>query len=210
LSTIQIQNLTKHFHKNKIQVTVLKDICISFKQDTSYAIMGDSGSGKTTLMHILAGLEKQTSGSITAHSSSSFACMFQKPYLQNELSILENVLLCKIISGTVSTSDYKNAQSALNGLNIHNMHQKCATLSGGQQQKVAFLRALFACPSFLLADEPTTFLDSASSTELLDLMFTTHKENNMGLIIITHDEKVAQRADEVYELQHGQLFKKDF
>lgn len=171
--------------------------------------MGDSGSGKTTFMHILAGFEKQNSGTITTDKHTTFACMFQKPYLHSELSIIENVLLPKIISGHVQNVDYIQAKEALHTLNITNITQKCATLSGGQQQKIAFLRAVCAQPTFLLADEPTAFLDQTSSTELLYLMFNAHKEKNIGLVIITHDEKVAQRTDEVYELQEGKLFKKE-
>lgn len=211
--TLQIINLSKFFHQGKNTITILQDCSFSFVQGRSYAIMGPSGIGKSTILHILAGIEQPSSGNVAFDGKiakkprfgkkseqlfDDIAVMFQNPCLINELNVLENVLLAPIARNTLTQDDQNKATSLLQAVGLSSVASHVPnTLSGGQQQRVAILRALMQRPTFLLADEPTGNLDAVTAQQILTLLQKYQKEYHMGLIISTHDSKIAQQCDEV-------------
>lgn len=218
---LRIQEVEKFFIHAGTRVEILKKTTAAFQQGTSYAIVGASGVGKSTLMHILAGLESPNTGNVffNGHDLSqlsmkdksiflnkSIGLVFQQPYLIRELSVLENVMVPGLLSGQSSMQCKKHAQELLTLVGLADKSvSKVATLSGGQQQRVALARALFNKPDFLLADEPTGNLDSATSKIIVELLSKFQKEYNMGIIVSTHDLSVATAMDQVYCLQDGLL-----
>ncbi len=200
---------------------VLDAVSCSFEQGTSYAVTGVSGSGKSTLLHILGGLDKPTHGDVFINEKalssfkaqekvqffqSAIGFVFQFHYLLRELTVLENVLMAGVIKGDAWQSSRKKAQELLQTVGLSDKqgafpHQ----LSGGEQQRVSLVRALFNDPQFLLADEPTGNLDEAQAVAIVDLLLTYQKERNMGLIICSHDKMVCERMDVVLRLEGGNL-----
>lgn len=218
---LSVHKMTKSFKQGDSIFTILDTISVTFEQGKSYAIRGISGSGKSTLLHIIAGLENPTSGKVLYDTSdivsftqqqkayflnTSVGLVFQSPYLIRELSILENIMLPGLIAGktTLECSEKGTMLLTQVGLLDKKDHQLGA-LSGGQQQRVALARALFNEPAFLLADEPTGNLDIHTGLLIIDLIVHLQKQWNMGLIISTHDDYVADRLEKRYEIKQGSL-----
>lgn len=218
---LRLQEVEKFFVHAGTRVEILKKTTMLFNQGASYAITGASGVGKSTLVHLLAGLESPSAGKIfynhqciadfTEQEKSHFlnqsiGLVFQQPYLIRELSVIENVMVPGLVRGQSSAACKDHAQELLAQVDLaHKCTSKVATLSGGQQQRVALARALFNRPQFLLADEPTGSLDSATGTLIIDLLLRFQKEYNMGIIVSTHDARVASSMHHVYCLQNGYL-----
>lgn len=216
--------VTKEFKAADARVQILEGITVEFNQGTCYAIMGVSGVGKSTFMHLLAGLEKPTSGhisfdgaSISSFSESarmiylqtSVGLVFQTPYLIRELSVLENVMLPGMVSGQNEEVSLARAEQLLEAVGLKNkIKSKPGTLSIGQQQRVALCRALFNKPAFLLADEPTGALDEKTGKAIIDLLLELQQATGMGIVISTHDQYVAQAMDVIYEIEGGKLIRK--
>jgi lipoprotein-releasing system ATP-binding protein len=215
------QNISKQFTQGNQQITVLKNITCRFEQNKSYAITGISGSGKSTLIHILAGLDTPTTGTILFNNNSlqlfssaelkqflnkSVGLVFQSPHLLKELSVIENIIIPGLINGCSRHHCEKKAIELLKKIELLNKKDsKIGELSGGQQQRIAIARALFNEPAFLIADEPTGNLDIATGKNIVDLMIACQKEWGMGIIISSHDEYVAEKMNEIYELKEGIL-----
>ncbi len=215
------QNISKQFTQGNQQITVLKNITCRFEQNKSYAITGISGSGKSTLIHILAGLDTPTTGTILFNNNSlqlfssaelkqflnkSVGLVFQSPHLLKELSVIENIIIPGLINGCSRHHCEKKAIELLKKIElVHKKDSKIGELSGGQQQRIAIARALFNEPAFLIADEPTGNLDIATGKNIVDLMIACQKEWGMGIIISSHDEYVAEKMNEIYELKEGIL-----
>ncbi len=215
------QKISKTFTQGTQEITVLKDIDSTFVQKKSYAITGISGSGKSTLIHILAGLDSPTTGTVLFNNSSlqtfspaqreqflnkSIGLVFQSPHLLKELSVIENIIIPGLINGRTRNDCEKKGIELLKKIElIAKKDSKIGELSGGQQQRVAIARALFNEPAFLIADEPTGNLDLATGKSIIDLLLICQEEWDMGIIISSHDEYVAQKMDEVYELNEGML-----
>ena len=219
--TLQADGVSKKFVQGASELWVLRDIHYTFYQGTSYALMGASGSGKSTFMHILAGLESSTAGSVsfnnrnittlTSHERTHFlnkqiGLLFQNSYLMRELTVLENVMTKGLIAGMSHDEAVKRAQQLLEMVGIA---QKASyhppQLSGGQQQRLALARALFNNPTFLLADEPTGNLDAQAASEIIALMRRIQQETGMGIIVSTHDERVALAMDVRLYIKDGAL-----
>lgn len=222
--SLNVIDITKHFSQGSSSLSILENTSFQFHSATSYALMGPSGIGKSTLLHILAGLEQPSSGAITLNGTKLYDTkkqqktttlfkginlIFQNPCLINELSVLENVMLTAIAQNIISKETTKHAQNLLSatGLELFANHAP-NTLSGGQQQRVAILRAIFQPPMFLLADEPTGNLDEETAQQIITLLKVYQKKYNMGLIISTHDEKIANQCDIILHIDNKTILLK--
>ncbi|HSW73886.1 MAG TPA: ATP-binding cassette domain-containing protein, partial [Candidatus Limnocylindria bacterium] len=184
-------------------------------------ITGASGAGKSTLLHLLGGMDMPDQGSVffDGHAlgtmpdkqrrhvwNTSFGLVFQNPYLINELTVLENVMLKGLAGGLNHTACVTTAQHLLKAVGLEDkMDSKPSTLSGGQQQRVALARALFGKPAFLLADELTGNLDATTGAALVDFLLKCQQEWHMGIILSTHDMGIASRMQERLCLREGRL-----
>jgi len=218
---LQAINITKSFLQGSTSIPVLKGVNVTFEQGNSYAITGSSGSGKSTLLHLLASLDTPDQGSIlfnelntqhfTPHQhehflNKSIGLLFQAPYLIQELTVLENVMLKGLISGQNKNHAEHHALQLLTIVGLKDkIHEFPAALSGGQQQRVALVRAIFNKPAFLLADEPTAHLDMATGKTIIDLLLEYQTEWSMGLIICSHDHYVSQAMQTILHLNDGKL-----
>ncbi|MDR3549896.1 MAG: ABC transporter ATP-binding protein [Candidatus Babeliales bacterium] len=213
--------IKKNFAQGDVKLEVLKGVTYHFEKNKSYAITGPSGSGKSTLIHLLAGLDKPTSGHIYFNGRDisefleperhiflrqSLGLVFQLPYLIRELSVIENVMIKGMIDGADKLQARKDALELLKKMGIeHKADHASFSLSGGEQQRVAIARALFTKPAFLLADEPTGNLDVATGKLIVELLLSCQEEWHMGIIISSHDEYVAQRMEKILHLDNGLL-----
>lgn len=218
---LQAHAVSKKFVQGSAELWVLRDINYSFAQGTSYALMGASGSGKSTFMHILAGLDTTTKGLVsfdnknvallnakerTYFLNTQLGLLFQSPYLIYELSVLENTMIKGLIALMSHDAAAKRAQQLLTLVGIADkIDYYPPQLSGGQQQRLALARALFNNPAFLLADEPTGNLDAHTAAEIIALLRTIQQETGMGMIISTHDERVASAMDKRLQIKDNQL-----
>lgn len=190
---------------------VLSDLSYTFERAKTYGLMGSSGAGKSTLLHILAGLDSPTSGSVVVDGTQQqflqrLGILFQLPYLINELSVLENVVL----KGLIEKKSY--AECKHDGILLlekvglgHKQNCFPAMLSGGEQQRVALARALFNKPDFVLADEPTSNLDQITGTKIIELLHACQQEWQFGLIVCSHDQYVLESMQTILKLEHGKL-----
>lgn len=222
-ATLATERISKKFMQGKEEIIVLNNIDSMFMQERSYAITGISGSGKSTFIHIIAGLDSPTTGTVLFNDLSlqtltpscleqflnkSIGLVFQSPHLIRELSVIENIMLPGLISGQKKNICEQKAIQLLQKIELsQKKDSKVGELSGGQQQRVAIARALFNKPVFLIADEPTGNLDLATGKTIVDLLLSCHQEWGMGLIVSSHDDYVAQKMDEVYRLSEGSLIK---
>jgi lipoprotein-releasing system ATP-binding protein len=217
---ITINNLYKQFtHKNS--VTVLKGITYLFCQEKSYAIMGASGTGKSTLMHLLAGLDSPTEGTVTLgfeaiakysaqERAQQLAFVVQSPTLIKELSVVENIALAGVLASQSWDKSLKEAYSLLSKVGLPGLSQyKVGQLSGGQKQRVALARALMNKPKFLLTDELTGNLDHQTSLAIMNFVLDLKKEWGFGLIISTHNYEIAALMDKQLVLKDGFLIEQN-
>ncbi len=201
---------------NEATITLFESLDLSIKQGQSYAITGPSGAGKSSLLMLLSGLEKPTTGQghfiEGNHSStldnlrSEIGFIFQQFHLLPELTALHNIALPLKLRGDKQA--IKKAETWLEKVGLSNRaHHKPSQLSGGEQQRVAIARALVFSPKFIFADEPTGNLDQHNANEIADILFECCKENNAGLIIVTHSSVLASKAKNIYSLANGELTK---
>lgn len=214
---ITLENIKKNFLQGKNIIKVLDDVSLEINTGEVIALLGKSGSGKTTLLSLLAGLEKPDEGSIkvgivelTQLSEESLCdwraknlgIVFQQFHLIAHLTAIENIMLSLEIIGR---SDYETALDWLSrvGLKDRANHYP-SMLSGGEQQRVAIARALVSNPPLLLADEPTGNLDLETGKQVIDSLFKMVRENGTTMILVTHDDELAQYADRIIRLKGGQ------
>ncbi len=217
ISMITAFDISKSYIQGNRTISVLSDVCAIFAQGKSYAITGRSGSGKSTLLHLLAGLDSPDSGIISLQEQSgairsdflgALGIVFQRPYLIYELSVIENIVIKKIIQGSLQASDVTRAQDLLAEIGLKDIIKTpCHALSGGEQQRISLLRALYTQPPFLLVDEPTAHVDDQTAQKIVELLLMYKKKYNIGLIIVTHDERIARQMEFHYELSSGALKK---
>jgi lipoprotein-releasing system ATP-binding protein len=218
---LRLASISKTFTHNERIITILDSISIDFIQGNLYAITGASGTGKSTLLHLIAGLDKPTSGTIFfndinlntmphAHYCSflnkSVGFVFQSSHLIKELSIIENVMLPGLLYNHDKKELTQKALFLLKAVGLsHCIHNSPGELSGGQQQRAALARALINEPAFLIADEPTGNLDNQTGQAMIDLLMNCHKQWHMGIIVSSHDPYVAQAMNTVLELKNGTI-----
>ncbi|MDO4271526.1 MAG: ABC transporter ATP-binding protein [Candidatus Saccharibacteria bacterium] len=220
---LQIKDLTKQFQSGNGQmVTVLDDMDAEFGEGDFVSIVGKSGSGKSTLLSLLGSLDRPTSGSIllddqditklkgdelTDYRCRQIGFVFQNYQLVPNLTAMENVCLAMEFAGMSRESRERRAKELLNEVGIG--EERCNSLpgkmSGGEQQRVSIARALANKPSIILADEPTGNLDEETGKKVLDLLRNLSKEENVTIIVVTHDMDIARHSDYYYRLKGGKL-----
>jgi putative ABC transport system ATP-binding protein len=218
---IEIRDLSKVYERGKQKVEVLHHINLNIAEGDFLALMGPSGSGKTTLLNLVGGLDSPTAGSITVAGqridqlgagalarwrASNVGFVFQFYNLMPMLTAQKNVELPLLLTKLSAAQRRKNAAIALQlvGLEERASH-KPTELSGGQQQRVAIARAIVSDPSLLVCDEPTGDLDRQSAEDVLGLLRQLNREHGKTIVMVTHDPKAAEYADQTLHLDKGTL-----
>lgn len=221
MSIIRVDNVSKTYEDNGVPVNALKEVNLNIENGDFAAIVGPSGSGKTTLLNIIGGLDQPSSGHVFVKDEDISAMkpneligfrlhhigfVFQAYNLIPVLSAIENVEFIMLLQKRSKDERTKRAQELLQSVGLGDqMDRRPNELSGGQQQRVAVARALASMPSFVLADEPTANLDSASAENLLDMMEKLNLEHGMTFVFSTHDQRVMKRARRVVTLRDGEV-----
>ena len=218
---IEIQNVSKSYHRESLEIPVLRNISLDIDAGAFVALMGPSGSGKTTLLNLIAGIDRPTSGRIlvagsdlTELSESELAAwrsrhvgfIFQFYNLIPVLSALENVELPLLLTGLSKPERREHAERALKivGLGDRLDHYP-RQLSGGQEQRVAIARAIVHDPTVLVCDEPTGDLDRKSADDILQLLTKLNVDFKKTILMVTHDPAAAERATITRHLNKGKL-----
>ena len=219
LAILQTENLKKYYGSGDTQVRALDGVDLAVENGEFVAIVGTSGSGKSTLLHMLGGLDRPTSGRVTVDGKDIFSLkdealtifrrrkigfVFQSYNLVPVLSVYENIVLPVELDGRRPDQDYLQEVIAVLGLE-KKRNSRPNQLSGGQQQRVAIARALAAKPAILLADEPTGNLDSRTSQDVLGLMKVAGQKFSQTMVMITHNEEIAQMADRIVRIEDGRI-----
>lgn len=216
---LEIENLKKNYKQGSNTLTVLDELNLKVEGAKKIAIVGKSGSGKSTLLSLIAGLDKPTSGEIKLKGESiikmsedklaiyradHMSIVFQGFHLMSTLTALENVMLPLEI---LRRSDAKKrADDLLEKVGLsHRVHHFPQELSGGENQRVAIARALASSPSILLADEPSGNLDTETGAKVMQMLFDLSTETGTTLLLVTHDDELALRCDEIYRLENHKL-----
>ena len=219
MTILETRDLKKYYGTGDTQVKALDGVNLKIEQGAFVAIVGTSGSGKSTLLHMLGGLDRPTSGTVTVDGKDIFALkdealtifrrrkigfVFQSYNLVPVLSVWENIVLPIQLDGAKVDEAYIQEVIATLGLEkkLQNLPNQ---LSGGQQQRVAIARALATKPAILLADEPTGNLDSKTSQDVLGLMKVTGQKFAQTMVMITHNEEIAQMADRIVRIEDGRI-----
>ena len=216
---LETKDLCKYYGSGATEVRALDGVNMSVESGEFVAIVGTSGSGKSTLLHMLGGLDRPTSGSVTVDGQKLFdlsdealtifrrrkiGFVFQAYNLVPVLSVYENIVLPLQLDGrAVDTAFLDDVVQSLGlGEKLQSLPNQ---LSGGQQQRVAIARALAAKPAIILADEPTGNLDSKTSQDVLDLIKVTSQRYAQTTVMITHNEEIAQMADRIVRIEDGRI-----
>lgn len=218
---IRVTGLHKVYGTRANAYEAIRGIDLTIAENESVAIIGKSGSGKSTLMHLMAGLDTPTSGEIfigntAMHQLSEkqlaqlrnaeFGFIFQQFFLLPHLTVFENILLPLVIQGKTRAEREKLASRSMEETGLTDKKNNRATdLSGGQKQRVAIARALVTRPPVIFADEPTGNLDSETSQEIMDLLFSLQRDHGMTLVIVTHDQDIAQQCMRTIVIQDGRI-----
>ena len=221
MNILQTRNLTKYYGKEPLLVKALDGINMEIEQGSFTAIVGRSGSGKSTLLHMLGGLDCPTGGSVmvdgqelsgldsnelTIFRRRKIGFVFQNFNLMPNLNIYDNIVLPVELDGRRVDEEYVKEIVTVLGLE-DKLKRKPGKLSGGQQQRVAIARALATKPAIILADEPTGNLDSHTSQDVLGLLKVTGEKFGQTIVMITHNEEIAQMADRIIRIEDGRIVK---
>lgn len=220
-NVIECHQVMKEFSEGGNSVKVLNGINFNLRRGETAAIMGRSGSGKTTLLHMLAGLDKPSSGEVSfcGHEFSKLSAksrglvrnrhlgfVYQFHHLLPEFTAIENVMMPLLIAKENSSVARRKAQTLLNRVGLADrLSHSPAKLSGGERQRVAIARALVNSPDCVLADEPTGNLDSHSSEMIHELMKDLNKSEDISFLLVTHDDALAHQFEKIYFMEDGEL-----
>lgn len=223
-AVIDAINIGRIFKAPKGDLNILSELSLSVESGQTTAIVGASGSGKSTLLHILGCLDRPTSGRVAIDGrdtsdlsdhelaslrNKSMGFVFQFHHLLPEFCAWENVSMPLLVQGLGLSRAEEASRSILGELGLaERAEHKPNELSGGEQQRVAIARAMVTQPLVLLADEPTGNLDRGSGQAVADLLWELHRTKQVSLIIVTHNQEIAQRADRTMELKDGKLWTK--
>ncbi len=219
MAILSTSNLKKIYGNGENTVHALDGVTLSIEPGEFVAVVGTSGSGKSTLLHMLGGLDRPTSGQVTVDGKDIFTLkdeeltifrrrkigfVFQNYNLVPVLNVYENIVLPIQLDGNEPDSDYID-----NIIETLGLSEKLANLpnnlSGGQQQRVAIARAIASKPAIILADEPTGNLDSKTSQDVLGLLKLTSQKFSQTIVMITHNEEIAQLADRIIRIEDGKI-----
>ncbi len=219
---LSCSQLYKHYHDGENGVTVLRGIDFSLHQGETAAVMGASGSGKSTLLHLLAGIDSASSGEVWVQKqrfdrlsdkqmaqlrNRSLGFIYQFHHLLPEMSALENVAMPLLIASNHYKEACDKAKEALDWVGLsHRAKHKPSQLSGGERQRVAIARAVVHKPAAVLADEPTGNLDRKTADETLDLLLQLNQDLGTALLVVTHDQMIANQLQTHYHIENGQLY----
>lgn len=220
MEILKAENLKKYYNESTVPVKALDGVDISIEQGEFVAIVGTSGSGKSTLLNMLGGLDRPTSGSVIVDGKKIFdltdeeltifrrrkiGFVFQAYNLVPVLNVYENIVLPIQLDGNTVDEEFVNRVIETLGLDekAENLPNQ---LSGGQQQRVAIARALATKPFIILADEPTGNLDSKTSQDVLGLLKMTSVKFKQTIVMITHNEEIAQMADRIIRIEDGKVY----
>jgi ABC-type antimicrobial peptide transport system, ATPase component len=219
MNIVEVKNLKKYYGKNDTLVKALDNVELTIIKGAFVAIVGTSGSGKSTLLNMLGGLDNQTSGTIkignvdlstlsddklTIFRRRKIGFVFQNFNLVPTLNVYENIVLPLQLDGAKIDETYLNEILSL--LHLENKTNTLPNaLSGGQQQRVALARALITKPAIILADEPTGNLDSKTSFEVIGLLKESAKRYAQTIVMITHNDELAQMADYIIRIEDGKI-----
>lgn len=219
MNILQAKDLTKIYGSGENAVYALNGVNFSVEKGEFVAVVGTSGSGKSTLLHMLGGLDRPTSGSVAVDGKEIFSLkdealtifrrrkigfVFQNYNLVPVLNVYENIVLPVQLDGKVPDAAY--IDSIIETLGLESKLQNLPNnLSGGQQQRVAIARALASKPAIILADEPTGNLDSKTSQDVLGLLKVTSQKYAQTIVMITHNEEIAQLADRIIRIEDGKI-----
>lgn len=218
---ISLHQVTKVYGKGDNAVEALRGIDLDIRSGEAIAIIGRSGSGKSTLAHVMATLDRPTSGKVLINGSEVGRCsrrasnrlrnqeigfVFQQFFMNARDSVLDNVMLPMVIAGIRPKLRRKRALDALETVGLlDKAYARASDLSGGQKQRVCIARAIVNKPSIILADEPTGNLDTATSRVVEDMLFRLNQERGITLVIVTHDPDLAQRCGRQVRIADGQV-----
>ena len=218
---VEIRELSKIYRQGDVDVTALDNITLDIEEGDFLALMGPSGSGKSTLLHIIAGIDRPTSGQCTVGDvdvaslsetelaewrNSHVGFVFQTFNLIPVLTAFENVEMPLLLTSLPPSERREHAQAALELVGLADrMNHLPRQLSGGQEQRVAIARALVTDPTLLVADEPTGNLDARSANDVLELLATLNRDAGKTIIMVTHDPKAAAHARRTVHLEKGEL-----
>jgi lipoprotein-releasing system ATP-binding protein len=226
MSLLETHNLAKTYYDVGHPIRVLSGVDLTVERGDMVGIVGESGSGKSTLLYVLGALELPNEGEVlydgkavlgpktslrtdaarAAFRNKTIGFVFQFHGLIPEFDTLENAMMPALIAGVPRAKAAKKAIERLEGLGLgERLTHKPGELSGGEQQRVAFARALVMDPALILADEPTGNLDTATGERLWDMMFTINETWNTAFIVVTHNERLARRLPRLYRLREGVL-----
>ena len=223
MSILQTENLTKIDGDGENAVHALRGINLTVEKGEFTAIVGTSGSGKSTLLHMLGGLDRPTTGKVMVDGKDIFSLseeqltifrrrkigfVFQSYNLVPVLNLYENIVLPLELDGKKIDREYIDQIAETLGLKDR-LEALPNQLSGGQQQRVAIARALAGTPSIILADEPTGNLDSKTSQDVLSLLKVTSEKFGQTIVMITHNEEIAQMADRIIHIEDGCIFRRN-
>lgn len=219
MTILETRDLKKYYGSGETQVKALDGVDLKVESGEFVAIVGTSGSGKSTLLHMLGGLDRPSSGSVLVNGREIFnlkdeeltifrrrkiGFVFQAYNLVPVLSVYENIVLPVELDGRKPDRDYIHEVISTLGLE-KKLNNLPSQLSGGQQQRVAIARAMAAKPAILLADEPTGNLDSKTSQDVLSLMKVTGQKFSQTMVMITHNEEIAQTAHRIVRIEDGRI-----
>ena len=217
---LEAKNISKSFTDGKTTVEVIKDLSLQVQAGEFVSIVGSSGSGKSTLLHVLGGLDSPTAGQVFLNEkrfdtlgeaergylrNQHLGFVYQFHHLLPEFSALENVAMPLMLrAGTNYKQSKQQAEYLLERVGLsHRMTHTPGELSGGERQRVALARALVTKPELMLADEPTGNLDRKTAVKIFELLSELRHEFNMAMLIVTHDEQLAQAGDRILHMQDG-------
>lgn len=223
MNILKTKELKKYYGTEPNIVKALDNVNIEINDSEFIGIVGKSGSGKSTLLHMLGGLDRATSGKVFVRNKDIFSMsddeltifrrrnigfVFQNYNLVPVLNVYENIVLPIELDGNKVDEKFVNNIIKTLGLS-EKLNNMPSNLSGGQQQRVAIARALAAKPAIILADEPTGNLDSKTSLEVIGLLKTTSKEFHQTMVMITHNEEIAQMTDRIIHIEDGQIVRRE-